>query len=42
MFSFSQKMNENASDAPDNGIPENIEDNYQAIMDQKVTDGWHG
>jgi len=42
MFSFSQKMNENASDAPENGIPENIEDNYQSIMDQKVTDGWHG
>jgi len=42
MFSFSQKMNENASDAPENGIPENIQENYQAILDERVTDGWHG
>jgi len=42
MFSFSQKMNENASDVLENGIPENVDQNYQAILDEKVTDGWHG
>merc|ERR1712003_205679 len=42
MFSYSQKRNENASDAAVNGIPSNIHQNYQSILDERVTDGWHG
>lgn len=42
MFSYSQKKSENASDVPENGIPANIHAKYQSILDERVTDGWHG
>lgn len=42
MFSYSQKMNENASDSSENGIPDNVDENYQSILDDRVNDAWHG
>jgi len=42
MFSYSQKKNQHASDVPENRMPENIDANYQSILDERVTDGWHG
>merc|ERR1712190_241579 len=42
MFSYSQKKNENASDEDQNLVPDDIDANYQAILDERVTDGWHG
>merc|ERR1712039_1120044 len=33
MFSYSQKKNENASDEDQNMVPDDIDANYQAILD---------
>jgi len=42
MFSYSQKKDDFAADVPANGIPQNVDDGYRSILNEQVTDGWHG